>query len=424
MLPDGLSIAPGTLFSAYLLALGAGLVLTTPGGVGPFEVALLALLPEVPAEPLLAAVLAYRAVYYTLPALIAAIFLARPPARVPASRTSGITLAAVVADHLPLKVEAALDAAPRAEAALLRHGRFALLWNRRHWPLALVARSGQSLVMLGDPLTREGAEESLTGLSERAQRGFAAPVLYKCGARLAQGARSRGWKVLPIAREGWIDPRGFCADGPDRRTLRRKLRKARAAGLSLTTVYPGEATPLPLDDMDRIAARWRAARGKERGFSMGVWDPLVLRHAMIVLAHDKQGHLRGFVTCHMNRNEATLDLMRQDSDPPDGLMHLLVFTAIGAAGNAGLKRFSLASVPHGATQGEPRILRRLRRALDGASGAEGLRQFKAAFAPTWETLYLSAPTRAALVLGAIDILREITLREDRSHPAQRPRAWG
>ena len=71
--------------------------------------------------------------------------------------------------------------------------------------------------------------------------------------------------------------------------------------------------------------------------------------------------------------------------------------------------------------GELSLFRYLRRQLDNATGAEGLRQFKTAFGPRWETLYLAAPNRLSLVLGAVDIVREITRQEKRPTPGhQRP----
>jgi len=81
LLPAG---GPGlaTLYPAFLLALGAGFVSGTPGGVGPFEVTLLMMLPGSAETPLLAAVLAWRAVYFALPAILGglAVALARPGA--------------------------------------------------------------------------------------------------------------------------------------------------------------------------------------------------------------------------------------------------------------------------------------------------------------------------------------------------------
>ena len=408
MLPDGVQVAPGPLIAAYLLALGAGLVLTTPGGVGPFEVALLTLLPAIPTEPLLAAVLAYRAVYYALPAVIGALVLMRRPTRHADLRPARAALEPVDPDHLPLVVEAALDTAPRAEAALLRHGRFHLLSNSRLWPTALVARSGQSLIMLGDPLTPDQATgEVFSGLTDRARATLTSPVIYKCGARLAVLARRADWALLPIAHEGWLDPATFSPDGAARRQLRRKLRKAENGGITVTAIAPGDPVPIPFDEMGDLAARWAKSHGGQRGFSMGVWDPATLRHAAMYIARDAKGTMHGFITVHANRREHTLDLMRQDDDAPDGLMHLLVARAIQSAAAQGIPRFSLAAVPTGDVPGEPVLFARLRHLLDRATGAGGLRQFKSAFGPQWETLYLAAPTRTALILGALDIIREI-----------------
>lgn len=239
-------------------------------------------------------------------------------------------------------------------------------------------------------------------------------MIYKCGARLAVAARRADWALLPIAREGWLDPAGFTTEGAERRQLRRKLRKAEGSGLTVTAIAPGDPVPIPFDEMERLARLWSAARGGERGFSMGVWDPATLRHAAIYLARDAEGAMQGFVTVHANRREHTLDLMRQGEAAPDGLMHLLVTRAIAGAAAAGVARFSLAAVPTGDIAGEPPLFARLRALLDRASGAEGLRQFKSAFAPRWETLYLAAPSRTSLILGAIDIVREI-LSDPRPH---------
>jgi len=62
----------------YLLATVAGLVSSVPGGLGVFETVLLLLVPAGPADQKLAAVLAYRIVYYLLPFLLAlCVMLAR-----------------------------------------------------------------------------------------------------------------------------------------------------------------------------------------------------------------------------------------------------------------------------------------------------------------------------------------------------------
>jgi phosphatidylglycerol lysyltransferase len=95
-----LLIPPGTLgfgsfVPVFLLAYGAGLLSGAPGGVGPFELVLLSLLPQVPDAMLIGAIMGYRGLYYALPAVLGALALLRPlsldlpPTPVPRARHDG-----------------------------------------------------------------------------------------------------------------------------------------------------------------------------------------------------------------------------------------------------------------------------------------------------------------------------------------------
>ncbi len=69
----------------YLIAIAAGIISNVPGGIGVFEAVLLLLLPSVPKDGLLGALVAYRAIYYFAP------FAAAPPpcwARTSCGRTA------------------------------------------------------------------------------------------------------------------------------------------------------------------------------------------------------------------------------------------------------------------------------------------------------------------------------------------------
>lgn len=406
LLPEGTQIAPMIMIAAFIVALGAGLVCGTPGGVGPFEMTLLALLPHVPEEPLLAAVLAFRAVYYAAPALIGAAMVARGPRRGENAPDPALdAVRKVEAPALTPNLDRVLAEAPRAEAGLLRHGCLSLFASPGALPAALTAPVGQSLVLLSDPLSREIDEARfISDAGEAARARFLTPLLYKSGARIAAAARRAGWATLPLAREAWLDPAGFTTDGPSRRQLRRKLRKAENAG-----VLVAEAQAMPLAEMDAVARAWAEVRGGERGFSMGTWDPATLPWSRVFLAR-REGKLIGFLTLHANDAEWTLDLMRQRPDAPDGTMHLLLAEAIAAARAAAVPRLSLAAVPLGKQAREPELFHRLRDRIDRISGAEGLRQFKSCFGPNWEVLYIAAPSRAGLLLGAVDVMREISAK--------------
>ncbi len=356
----------------FLLALGAGLVSGSPAGLGAFEIVLLGLMPGED-EAILAGVVAWRGIHYALPALCGAgvAILARGEALRPA---------------LPL-------APPEiAEAGLARQGAL-----RPHPGGFLAGRTPHGLVALT-------AVADLARFRQAARDEGRWPVLYKAGARAAVRARAGGLAVLPVAREAWLLPQTFRLDLPARAGLRRKLRRAAAAGVT--------ARPAPHPDWAELAAlnaQWLAARGGEHGFSMGRFDPRYCSGQQVIEARC-DGRLVGFATFHAARlaGEAvwTLDLLRPAPQAPEGTAQLLVAAGIEAARAAGAARLSLAAVPIGCCPTERGPVARLgRRLAPRAMG--GLAQFKAGFAPEWRRLYIAGPSPAALALVGWEIWREV-----------------
>jgi phosphatidylglycerol lysyltransferase len=402
LLPSELIIEVGQLISAYLFALGAGLVAATPGGIGPFEAMLASLLPTIPLEPLLGAVLAYRVAYYGIPATLSALIVILGPRACNLCKNAQLTKT-TSSPFLTPQIEMQLFSAPRAETNLLRTRDFSLLTDPVGQHVALAAPIGQSLVMLSDPLTaKTSATEARIALTQTARARFRMPAIYKCGARMAANARKAGWKVIPTAEEAWLAPSQFSIEGSSRRQLRRVLRKAEDAGIK---VQEGGRI-LPLADMDRVAHDWKTHRGGERGFSMGTYDRAYITCQRVFLAYNDE-KLVAFITLHETRNEMTLDLMRNTSDAPDGTIQMLVIAAINAAAAYGCPRVSLAAIPWSGTDATP-VLRWLRQRFLRKSGHAGLKRFKAAFGPNWETLYLAAPSRIALAVASMDIVRRVT----------------
>ena len=397
LLPASEPLSFLTLYPAFLLAQGAGLVSNTPGGVGPFEITLITLLPATPEPELIAAILAWRIAYYGLPAVLAIALVALRPAK----SAQGAT---VVAAPLSCPQSAALiAAAPQAELGLLQQGEHGLLRTGGTGGGWMVGRAGKSLVGLLDPIGLPPLDlpPLLAALCAAASAEGRRPCLYKISPRIAAQARAAGWAVAPVATELWLDPTRFSLSCPSRAGLRRKLRKAEKAGLTVCRA----AAPLPLADVARIAQDWAQARGGERGFSMGRFAPDYLAGQEVMLAWH-ENRLVGFASFHANHREWVLDLMRPASDAPDGTMQALIATAITEAAQQGVTRLSLAALPPRAedTGGPAAMI--WRRAEKGA-GAAGLRQFKMSFAPQLSPRYIAAPSPAALALAGAEIARSI-----------------
>jgi phosphatidylglycerol lysyltransferase len=380
LLPSDVFPGGSAFVAAYLAALVAGFLSQSPGGIGAFDLAFLALMPTPPDERLLAALLAYRLIYHVVPALAGVALLARPgrpsaPGPLQPARGPGLLRA--------------LARAPSGDWALVHQGAGVLL---QAVPFGgwLVAPAGRWQVALGDP---SGAA-TVTAFAQTARSVGQRPALYRVGTRTAVSARCAGWGVVRVAVEGWVDPRTWSPDAPACRSLRRKLRQATAAGLRIEVEPPD----LPMTQMATLATLWAARHGGEKGFSMGRFAPGLVRQAVVVLAW--QGpQLAGFVTLNRGQQCWTLDLMRQAPDAPDGTMQALVTAAVDAARAAGVPALSLACVPC-PPDWIPHVLsRHLIR--------PGLQQFKASFAPQWAPRYLSTPNRFQLPLALAAIARAI-----------------
>lgn len=415
LMPEGAAEGGASLLAAYLVALGAGLVLATPGGIGPFEFALVGLLPGTGQDGLLAAAVGFRLIYFAIPALGAAVLLAFGPQMfgpqmfASASRTcadappAAVLVPPEVVAEMPQAAKL-LACAVHAETGILRQGEHGLLLSpdgARGW---VAGRGHAALVALFDPMPDARHAPALLGaLRLAAREADLVPCLYKCSARTAAVARRAGWAVRRVAVEQILDPRaasGFA--GPAHAGLRRKLRKAERAGVEVALA---DGRALPVRELDAVATAWAAARGGERGFSIGRYAPGYVRAQRVYLAR-QGGRTVAFASFHEGWAEWVLDLMRALPDAPDGAMHAIVARAVADAAAGGVGRLSLAALPPSA--GGARARRELAR-LIRRTGSEGLRQFKAGFAPRPEARYVCAPTWPALAVALLDILRAVHL---------------
>lgn len=396
--PPEILLSFALLLPAFLLALGAGLISGTPGGIGAFEMTLLGLLPGQPEPDLLAAVLAWRLVYFAVPAILGAGLAIRGPR----------PMAALA----PQPSAAHAFAARSAEMQLVRQGEHSLIGNSDQG-LWLAAKTSHCLIALFSTLAQpQGPAAALKILSSAARAQDRLPVLYKASTRLAVAARRQGYLVLPLAREAIIHPAAYELGKSCRSGLRRKLRRAEASGVRI--LAPDLAPDWPA--LDQIASAWATSHGGERGFSMGRYDRRYV-HGQRLFVAVLNDHPVAFVTFHDGPEEWVLDLMRHLPGLPDGTMHLLIQTAISDAASAGIDRLSLAAVPETAFADQPNRIRRLATAFASDNGA-GLARFKSTFAPHWEPRYLCLPHRAALPL----VLAELALAIHYPGPLPRPPA--
>ena len=381
LMPAGADIAFSLLFPAYLAALTGALVTGTPGGVGPFELILLAFLPIWPEAEVMTGIVAFRLVYYALPGLIAMIVLFRP---------LGVALKRPA---LPAPISARdLLQAPRADLCVCRQNGARVLTGGG--AIMAAATTPQAKIALFDPLSG-WADAAVPALLLEARNANRTALIYKASARHAARCRRTGLKALHICDDLVLNPCAFSTEGPRFRQLRRKLRQAQKAG-----VLVHRAASLPIPHMRAIDAEWQAVSGPAHGFSMGVFCPDYLRQQQVFLAyHDDV--LVGFVSFNISARELSLDLMRAGADAPDGTMYLLIHAAIKQAAQDGRRRLTLAALP---PQNGPNALIHL---FSRNFTRNGLRRFKTCFGPRREPLYALAPSWPGMALALADVARAV-----------------
>ncbi len=370
LLPPDMAPPLVPLIAAFSIALGAGMISGTPGGVGPFEMALISLIPNSDMAPLAAALIAFRLIYYAVPCLIGMAYSGLAPVATPVSDRQ------TQPGHRGPRAEHQITAQARCQNISAAESTATLLDTPQSLTLFLGATSGPLF-----PLLR--------GLHKRAKSQNRCAALYKITPRDAVVAREAGWTVAALAHEAVITPKSYSETGPNRRQLRRFLRKADKAGVRFERL----AAP----DWGRMADihhDWELAHGAERGLTMGRFCPLYLRDKPLFGAFDGET-LIAFASLLESPGFLSLDVMRHVSDLPTGTMHGLVHHMICDAQQNSQQEFNLAAVPH------PKLVQSLR--LN-----PGLTRFKASFGPSWRPLYFASPNRWSMVVSALDLWLAIT----------------
>ena len=251
-LPDGyvsfLIFAP-----AFMLAVNCGLMSSLPGGVGPFEGLLLTTLPQGPVEPLIAAVLAYRLIFFAAPALLASLALLNPPKEIE------------TATSLPEKRRNMRAAPP--EVILVGQDSLQFRDNAFGENAAMAAETQNTSIIFRDPFGAADPQNLIEDWHADNQTAGLGSCLYKVSGRTAAIARRCGFQAYALGQEALIDVKTFSLLGRSRRQLRRKMKQAERAGIEI------RKGGLPFEIASKIDDAWQKNTRRSARFFNGASDP-------------------------------------------------------------------------------------------------------------------------------------------------------
>ena len=306
-------------------------------------------------------------------------------------------------------------AGDQPDAGFVLTGDKAIMLSDDRRAFVMFGISGGSWLAFGGPVgDPAAAEEVAFTFVDAARRAGARPVFYEVGAESVPLMLDLGMVLHKMGEEAVVDLQRFSLDGPSRKKLRATHARAGRDGLSLELVAPPHS-PALMAELRQISDAWLAAKsGREKGFSVGRFDPDWLNRWSIALVR-LDGRIVAFanVMTTGTRQFGSIDLMRHSSAAPAGTMEFMFTELMLQLKAQGFARFSLGMAPlAGLTPHRSgRIWDRFGHIIYRRGGRfynfEGLRAFKCKFDPDWFPHYLATSSGLPPLMPLTDAARLI-----------------
>jgi phosphatidylglycerol lysyltransferase len=323
---------------------------------------------------------------------------------------NGVGRGRLRAQPIPELVPDLVAASPRASDALALLGDKRFLLDPKGTGFVMYARSGGSLVSMGEPV---GSDDVIADLAW-AFRGLAdrtgtRTVFYGVGPERLPLFLDMGLTALKLGEVARVDLSDFSLEGSKRQPLRYAARRLEKEGISFEIISRSE-TPEIMEELRAVSDAWLEMKsGSEKRFSLGSFENAYLSNFDIAVLR-KEGVIVAFANVWRgaDKHEIAVDLMRYVPDASSVVMDGLFANLLMAAKNEGYHWFNLGAAPLSGLS-DSHLASRWNRigSFIYRRGAEfyrfdGLRAFKDKFGPNWTPYYLICPPGLATPRSLID----------------------
>lgn len=302
---------------------------------------------------------------------------------------------------------AADSATPEAWLAML--GDKALMFSPSGASFLAYRVRGRRWIAMGEPAgLRVERRELLWSFAEMADSYGGAAVFYSVGEEVLGDLATMGLAVRKVGETAVIDTAAFSLEGRSKQNLRTAVNRAEREGAAFEVLPPGSATAVA-DELKAVSDAWLAMHeGTEKAFSLGRFDVAYLDLTPLAVVREG-GRIVAFANLLTAPDEAAVDLMRHHPDAPNGVMDYLFVRCAQWAKGQGLASFDLGMAPLAGLEDRriAPVFARVGALVFDEGGAlygfQGLRSYKAKFAPDWRPRFIAAPVSTPLPLALLDV---------------------
>lgn len=280
---------------------------------------------------------------------------------------------------------------------------------------------GASWIVMGDPVGNPGRWDGLFwAIRSRADTAQGRLLFYQIGDAALKHAIALGLTIVKYGEQAIVPLPHFGLEGSARKTLRNSVAKLERLGAQFEVVDASQV-PALIPILRSVSDQWLAAkRQKEKGFSLGAFDPDYLGRCDCAIVRI-DGRVIAFANLWKTgpMAELSVDLMRHTDDAPNGTMDYLFIQLMLWGKAQGFEAFSLGIAPLSGIDGRrlaprwSRVAALMFRYGDRFYGFRGLRSFKDKFNPVWRPRYIAAHMGLGFGQAMIDLQKLIaTPRQD------------
>ena len=312
---------------------------------------------------------------------------------------------------VPDTVAAIVAQSPSTQANLALLGDKHFMINDIGQTFIMYSLVGQTWVAMGDPVGPVAQWPELLWQFRQAADSYGhRAVFYEVGHEHLHFYLDMGLTLLKLGEEARVPLNGFSLEGGHRKNLRyshRKLVKQEGT----FEVIPPTAVSAHMETLKTISDDWiKEKNTREKGFSLGFFDPVYLQRFPIALARF-QGEIVAFANIWQSagHEELAVDLMRHRPDAPNGVMDFLFLELMLWGAGQGFHWFNLGMAPlsgmetHDMAPLWHRLGGMVVRFGDHFYNFHGLRAYKAKFDPVWYPRYLAVDGGLSLPRTLADI---------------------